>query len=268
MINYLVDSHCHLNMLKEEKNFPINDVIARAEENMVKIINNISTNINEFDKVLNVAKNHKNVYATIGVHPSEIDLNIKNQELLDLLLKYSKEEKVIAYGETGFEYFCEPITDKKIQKNNLEVHIEACRKTGLPLVIHTRDADEDMIEVLTSEMKNGEFKFLLHCFSSGKKLCWTGLDLGGYVSLSGIITFKKADELRDIVKDIPLNRIMLETDSPFLAPIPYRGKTNEPAYVKNIAEYLSNFLTVDFNQIQEITTKNFITLFNKVKGEI
>jgi len=117
-------------------------------------------------------------------------------------------------------------------------------------------------------MKNGEFKFLLHCFSSGKKLCWTGLDLGGYVSLSGIITFKKADELRDIVKDIPLNRIMLETDSPFLAPIPYRGKTNEPAYVKNIAEYLSNFFMVDFNQIQEITTKNFLTLFNKVKGEI
>ena len=125
-----------------------------------------------------------------------------------------------------------------------------------------------MIEVLTSEMKNGEFKFLLHCFSSGKKLCWTGLDLGGYVSLSGIITFKKADELRDIVKDIPLNRIMLETDSPFLAPIPYRGKTNEPAYVKNIAEYLSNFFMVDFNQIQEITTKNFLTLFNKVQGEI
>jgi len=250
-------------MLEEEKGILISEIVDNATQNNVKILNNISTEIDEFEKVLNVAKKYKNVYATIGIHPSNI-LKNKDNDILNILVNYSKDDKVIAFGETGLEYFEEPINKEK-QKKNFEIHIEACRKTNLPLVIHSRDADNDMIDILRSEMKNGEFRFVLHCFSSGKELCWAGLDLGGFISLSGIITFKNANELRDIVKDVPFNRVMLETDSPFLAPTPFRGKINQPAYIKNIAEYLVDFLKIDYNTIQSNTTKNFITLFNKVK---
>lgn len=261
MHNYFVDSHCHLNMLEEEKGILVSDAIETANRNQVKIINNISTEIGEFEKILNTAEQYENVYATIGVHPSTI-LNI--DETLNKLLAYSKNNKVIAFGESGLEYFEEPI-DKAKQKKNFEIHIEACRKTNLPLVIHSRNADNDMIDILKSEMKNEEFRFVLHCFSSGKELCWTGLDLGGFVSVSGIITFKNANELRDIIKSVPFDKIMLETDSPFLAPTPFRGQINQPAYVKNIAEYLVDFLKIDYSIIQNTTTKNFIKLFNKVK---
>ncbi|HSQ97891.1 MAG TPA: TatD family hydrolase [Rickettsiales bacterium] len=262
MYNYLIDSHCHLNTLEDEKGLLVSDIVEKANQNQVKIINNISTEVEEFVKVLNVAEKYENVYATIGIHPS----NIKNVDMsLNELLSYASNKKVIAFGETGLEYNCEPITDKTKQKKNFEIHIEACRQANLPLVIHSRDADNDMIDMLKSEMKNGEFRFVLHCFSSSKDLCWTGLDLGGFISLSGIITFKNANELRNIIKDVPLDRIFLETDSPYLAPTPFRGQINEPAYVKNIAEYLVDFLKKDYINIQEITTKNFLKLFNKVK---
>lgn len=263
MYNYLVDSHCHLNMLEEEKGILISEVINKANQNNVKIMNNIATEIDEFEKVLNTAEKYKNVYATVGIHPSNV-LKNGDRDVLNILIDYSKNNKIIAFGETGLEYCEEPINKEK-QKKNFEIHIEACRRTGLPLVIHSRDADSDMIEILKSEMKNGEFRFVLHCFSSGKELCWAGLDLGGFISLSGIITFKNANELRDIVKDVPLSKIMIETDSPFLAPTPFRGQVNQPTYVRNIAEYLVDFLKIDYNTIQSNTTKNFITLFNKVK---
>lgn len=260
MYNFLVDSHCHLNMIQEEKNLLLTDIMKKANENNVKIINNICTDIDEFDKVLNLSKKLKNVYTTIGVHPSNTEKKIPSVELL---IKYSKDKNVIGIGETGLEYFYNPI-DKAKQKKNFEIHIEASRKSGLPLVIHSRNADNDMIDILKNEIKNGDFNFVLHCFSSGKDLCWTGLDLGGYISLSGIITFKNADNLRDIIKDVPLNRILLETDSPFLAPIPFRGQINEPSHIKDIVNYLVDFLKNDFNIIQENTSKNFLRLFDKV----
>lgn len=261
MYNFLVDSHCHLNMLQDEKNLDLVEVIDRANKNNIKIINNIATEINEFDNILGVAEKFDNVYATIGIHPSNI---IDNVDTFNIIKKYTKNEKVIAIGESGLEYFYEPI-DKKKQKDNFEIHIELARQEKLPLVIHSRSADNDMIDILKSEMKNGEFNFVLHCFSSEKELCWTGLDLGGYISLSGIITFKNASNLRDIIKEVPLNRIILETDSPFLAPTPFRGKINEPSYIKNIVNYLVDFLKIDFNIIEDNTTRNFLTLFNKVK---
>ena len=261
MYNFLVDSHCHLKNLRDEESLNLNNVIKDANDNGVKIINNIATEISEFDDVLNIAKNFKNVYATIGVHPSSI---VDNTNTYDILKKFSKDEKVIGIGESGLEYHYEPI-DKMQQRKNFEIHIEVARTEKLPLVIHSREADNDMIDILKSEMKNGEFKFVLHCFSSGKELCWTGLDLGGYISLSGIITFKNANDLREIVKNIPLNRILIETDSPFLAPVPFRGSVNEPKYVRNIANYLVDFLKIDFNILEETTTKSFVRLFNKVK---
>jgi TatD DNase family protein len=247
-------------MLKDEKEFNLDKVIRDAENNGVKIINNISTKEEEFDNILEVANKYKNVFATIGVHPEEVKGNIVN---IDLLRNYVKKNKVIAVGESGLEYHYD-FNDRIKQKKSFEIHIEIARQEKLPLVIHSREADEDMIEILKSEMKNGEFKFLLHCFSSGKKLCWTGLDLNGYISLSGIITFKNAEELRNIIKDVPLNRILLETDSPFLAPVPFRGKINQPAYIKNIADYLVDFLKNNFNIIRQESTSNFISLFDKV----
>lgn len=252
-------------MLRDEKGLDLNAVIGAANENNVRIVNNIATEVKEFEAVLNVAVEYKNVYATIGVHPSNA---MEQMPTLELLNEYAGKNKVIAIGESGLEYFYEPV-DKAIQKKNFEIHIEAARQNHIPLVIHSRSADEDMMDILKSEMNNGEFKFILHCFSSGKELCWCGLDLGGYVSLSGIITFKNAEELRNIAKDIPLNRLLLETDSPFLAPVPFRGKVNEPAYVKNIVDYLVDFLKIDFNIMAENTTKNFVNLFTKVNiGEI
>ncbi len=261
MYNFLVDSHCHLKTLRDEKKLNLSKVIEDANTNNVAIINNIATEISEFDDVINIANSFKNVYASIGVHPSNIT---DETNVLKILKEYAKKEKVIGIGESGLEYFYEPV-DKIKQRKNFEVHIEVARSEKLPLVIHSRSADEDMIDILKSEMKNGEFSFVLHCFSSGKELCWTGLDLGGYISLSGIVTFKKADDLRNIIRNVPLNRILLETDSPYLAPVPFRGQINEPKYIKNIANYLVDFLKIDFNIIQEATTKSFVTLFNKIK---
>lgn len=261
MYNFLVDTHCHLKSLRDEKNLDIPGVIERAKANGVRVLNNIATNVAEFDDILKIANNFKNVFATIGVHPSDA---IRAVATLDLLMKYAQNDRVIGIGESGLEYHYEPI-DKALQKKNFEVHIEAARKEKLPLVIHSREADNDMIEILKSEMKNGEFRFVLHCFSSEKDLCWTGLDLGGYISVSGIITFKNAESLREIIKNVPLDRLLVETDSPYLAPIPFRGQVNEPAYVKNIVNYLVDFLKIDFNIIEEATTKNFMNLFDKVK---
>ena len=262
MYDFLVDSHCHLKSLRDEKNLDLNSVIKDACDSGVKIINNISTEIDEINEVINIANNFDNVYATIGIHPSNTD-NI-NINLEDFLIKNSKNDKVIGIGESGLEYFYEPI-DKKQQKKFFEMHINVARTMKIPLVIHSRSADLDMIDILKSEIKNGEFNFVLHCFSSSKDLCWTGLDLGGYISLSGIVTFKNANDLRDIVKDVPVNRIIVETDSPYLTPVPFRGNINEPKYVKNIINYLVDFLKIDFKILQDTTTKNFIKLFNKVK---
>ncbi|MDR2526485.1 MAG: TatD family hydrolase [Rickettsiales bacterium] len=258
MNDFLVDSHCHLDMVKKDIESELDNIIDVAYKNGVKIINNIGTSIDEFDDIIESAIKYNNVFASIGVHPSEIKDKIIS---IDVLEQYFKRDKVIGVGESGLDYHY-PDFDKNKQKKNFETHIELARRENKPLIIHSRDADEDMLEILESEIKNGEFKFLLHSFSSGEKLCWTGLDLGGYISISGIITFKNAENLREIVKSIPTNRMLLETDSPFLSPVPYRGKINQPAYVKYIAEYISSFLSKPFDEIQRQTTENFLKLFN------
>jgi TatD DNase family protein len=260
MFDFLVDSHCHLNMLQDERGMKIADVVANATANGVKIINNIATSVAEFDLILSVANDYENVFATIGVHPSEIK---ETKDLFGVLMEFMQKKKVIGIGESGLDYHYEPY-DKKQQRENFEVHIEVARKTGKPLIIHSRDADNDMMEILKSEMKNGEFKFLLHSFSSGKELCDLGLDLGGYVSLSGIVTFKNANDVREKIRDIPLDRLLMETDSPFLAPDPYRGQCNQPAYTRNTAEYLANFYGVEFDNFQDRTTGNFYRLFGNI----
>ncbi len=179
---------------------------------------------------------------------------------IDELRKWIKKDKIIGVGECGLDYHYEGY-DKVKQRKNFEIHIELARQENKPLIIHSRDADNDMIEILKSEVKNKEFNFLLHSFTSGAELLKCGLDLGGYISLSGIITFKNADDIRQTIKDVPLNKLLVETDAPFLAPVPFRGQTNQPAYTKNTAEYLANFFNLDYKKFQSITTENFMTLF-------
>ena len=273
----LYDSHCHLNMFNkkeleeifsslklEEESFNMNKIITNSHNNNVMILNNIATNIDEFDDIVNLSNKYKNVFSSIGVHPEEVEKGIPT---LNLLLEYSKKQKVIGIGETGFDYHSNKY-DKNKQLKNFEIHIEVARKTGLPLIIHTRDADKDTINILRSEMKNGSFKFLLHCFSSSYELCKIALDLGGYISLSGIITFKNSNNLREIVKNISIDRLLVETDSPFLAPTPYRGKVNQPAYIKNIVQYLVDFLKIDYNIFIDRIMNNFLKLFSKINIEV
>lgn len=261
MKDFLVDSHCHLNMLLEKEGYEMDSILKKAQDNNVKIIQNICTSIEEFDEVLKLSQQYENIYCSLGIHPEYIGEGLITVE--ELVVK-SKDKNVIGIGEVGLEYHYEPM-DKVKQKKNFEVHIETCRQTALPLIIHSRDADKDMIEMLESEMKNGEFSFILHCFSSSRELAYKGLDLGGYISLSGIITFKNAKKLREIVKDVPLDRLILETDAPYLCPEPKRGQINEPAYVNYIAKYLVDFLKIPYKDICSKTTENFLKLFNKVR---
>ncbi|GMO62801.1 MAG: TatD family hydrolase [Rickettsiales bacterium] len=258
MKDFLIDSHCHLDMI-EESGIPIAEIIANAVNNNVKIINTIGVKFDEFDKVIQYTQEYKEVYGSLGIHPEEMMIT----EIADIeeLRKWVKKDKIIGVGECGLDYHYEGY-DKVKQRKNFEVHIELARQENKPIIIHSRDADADMMDILKSEMKNGEFKFLLHSFTSGAELLKTGLDLGGYVSLSGITTFKNAEDVRSVIKNIPLSRLLIETDAPFLAPVPFRGKTNQPAYTKNTAEYLSDFFAIEYSEFQSITTENFLNLFS------
>ena len=250
----LIDTHCHLNFLQ---NILIDKAISNAKNNNVNIINNICTNINEVTKIIELSNKYENVFCSVGHHPEEVD----NYEIeLDDILRYTNNDKVIAIGETGLDYHYND-ENKKKQKRNFEIHIEACRKTRLPLIVHTRDSDNDMIDILESEMKNGSFDFVLHCFSSSKELAYKSLDLGGFISFSGILTFKNAIELQNIAKTIPLDRIFAETDAPYLSPVPLRGKENEPANIYYIAKFLSELLNLDLHYICKKTTENAIKFF-------
>ena len=253
--NILIDTHCHLNLLES---ITINEAIINAENNGVKIINNICTNVNEAEKIIEITKKYDNVFCSMGHHPEEVE----NSEInLEDILKYTNNNKIIAIGETGLDYHYN--TENKLkQKRNFEIHIEACRKTGLPLIVHTRDADKDMINILESEMKNGEFDFVLHCFSSSKELAYRSLDIGGFISFSGIVTFKNASDLQEIAKTIPIDRIFIETDAPYLAPVPLRGKENQPANTYYTAKFLSELLNIDFYDFCEKTTENATKFFN------
>ena len=253
----IVDSHCHLNCLKDENQENIDSLVQEAEVAGVKIINNICTSISEFSDILNLSNKYDNVFCSIGHHPEYANELVT---IDDFMTKNIFNNKVIGIGEAGLDYHFN--TDfKKEQKHNFEIQIEVARKTKLPLIIHSRDADNDMMDILKAEIKNGDFSFLLHCFSSSDKLAYTGLDLGGYISFSGIITFKNSINLQSLAKNIPLNRILVETDSPYLAPVPLRGKINRPAYVKYVTTFLANLLDKDLEEIANITTKNCFNLF-------
>ncbi len=255
----LVDSHCHLDF--PEFAPELDDVVARATDAGVARMVTISTRVRKFDAILAIAKRFEPVYCTVGTHPhnAKEETDVTADELCDL----AEHTKVVGIGEAGLDFHYDN-SPRDQQAASFRVHIDAARRTGLPLVIHTRSADAATAEILEEEMGKGAFPFLLHCFSSGAALARKGLELGGYISFSGILTFKAAEELRDIARDAPADRIMVETDAPFLAPVPYRGKPNEPAYVRHTAKMLAKVRGVDEETIARTTTANFFRLFDRV----
>ena len=255
----LVDSHCHLDFPELSTDIP--KIIDNAASHDVSIMQTICTRISDFPKIRSIAEQYNNIYCSVGIHPHNVkDETTTAEELVEL----AQHQKVIGIGETGLDYFYEH-SPRELQQQSFREHIEAARKTKLPLIVHTRDADEDMVTMLTEEHKKGVFPGLIHCFSSTNKVSNAALELGLYISISGIITFKKAEELRDVVKDIPLNRLLVETDAPYLAPAPHRGKTNEPAFTKHTAEYLAKLKNISYEELAATTTQNFFDLFTKVK---
>jgi TatD DNase family protein len=255
----LIDTHCHLDFADfvEERDA----IVARAHAAGVRQMVTISTRVKKLDGLLAITEAYPSVFCSVGTHPNNADeeLDIEVEDLVRL----SKHEKVVAIGEAGLDYFYDTVKPED-QKTGLIRHIAAARETGLPLVIHSRSADEDMAEILTLETGKGAFPFILHCFSSGPGLARTGVELGGYVSFSGILTFPKSEELRDIAKTIPHDRLLVETDAPYLAPKRWRGKRNEPSYVVNTAEVLAQTIGMSVDEIGTITTDNALRIFSKM----
>jgi hydrolase, TatD family len=256
----LIDTHCHLDFadFDEERD----DIIARAHEAGVKQMVTISTRVRKIEGLLAITERYPSVFCSVGTHPNNAgdELDIQAEDLVRLA---NAHEKIVAIGEAGLDYFYD--TQKPAdQKTGLIRHIAAARETKLPLVIHSRSADEDMIEILQTESGKGAFPFILHCFSSGAELARVGVELGGFISFSGILTFPKSQELREIAKNVPLDRLLVETDAPYLAPKRWRGKRNEPSYVVNTAEVLAECLGLSYAEMAEITTENAFRCFSKM----
>ena len=255
----LVDSHCHLDF--PQLSADLDGVVARAEAAGVGLMLTISTALSRFEKVLAIAEKYDNIYCSVGVHPHEAET--EPDTVARQLIERARHPKVVGIGETGLDYFYEH-SPRDIQQHVFREHIKAARETGLPLIVHTRDADDDTTRILAEEMGQGAFPGLIHCFSSSRELAEKSVELGLYISISGIATFKKADELRDTIRGLPLDRLLVETDAPYLAPPPHRGKRNEPAYVAQTAAVLADTVGVSVDEIAAITTANAFRLFSKM----
>ncbi|WP_288191530.1 TatD family hydrolase [uncultured Phyllobacterium sp.] len=255
----LVDSHCHLDFpdFAEERDA----IVQRALNLGVVRLVTICTRVRKFDGIIGIAERYDSVFASVGTHP-----NNAHEELdvtADDLIKLAEHPKVVAIGEAGLDYHYD-YAPPEAQQQGFRTHIAAARVTGLPLVIHARSADEDMIAILREESGKGAFPFILHCFSSGAELARVGVELGGYISFSGILTFKNSPEIRDIARNVPRDRLLVETDAPYLAPMPHRGKRNEPSFVTHTAAVLADTIGVSVEEIGTLTTDNVFRLFTKM----
>lgn len=263
-----IDSHCHLN---SEQLKPLGgpDAVIKAArhagvEGMLSICSRIS---DEFPEILAIAEAHPGlVWCTVGTHPHEASLESeKNIKISDIVNIANTSSQVIGIGETGLDYYYSHSTPED-QATSFRKNLAACRETGLPVIVHARDADEDVIRILREESAGAAFSGVLHCFSSSRWMAEQALEMGFYISFSGMITFKKSIELREIARDIPLERILIETDSPYLAPEPYRGKTNQPAYVGHTGKMLADIKSVSEDIIASHSKENFFSLFTKARG--
>ena len=267
MKNKIVDTHCHLDF--DDFHEDLDSVIANAKSSDVEYMLSISVNLEKFDLIHGIVKKYKNLWCSTGVHPNNVPKKFNINEIEDLKIKLINnisKEKVVGIGETGLDYF-RGFENRQNQIEYFEAHMQLSGDKDLPIIIHTRDADQDTIDFLNKFVKQYNSLGLIHCFSSGLSLAKCALDNGFYISFSGLITFNKAVDLREIIKFIPIDRILVETDSPYLSPVPKRGKRNEPANVKFVLETISNIKNKDFNDIAEITTNNFFKLFKRAKNE-
>src|SRR3954452_19960872 len=258
----LIDSHCHLNYegLVERQD----EVLENARKRSVEGFLNISTRQREWGDVISVAERHNDVWASVGVHPHEADAHPDLGAAA--LVEGTQHPRVIAIGECGLDYYYDK-SDRQAQRERFEAHIDAAHQTELPLIIHTREAEEDTAEILTRAVRDKEVRGVLHCFTGTAQLAKTALNLGFFISLSGIVTFKNAQDLQHTARKIPLDSLLVETDSPFLAPVPHRGKKCEPAFVADTASFVAQLRGEDPDALGEATTANFFRLFSKAAGE-
>ena len=255
----LIDSHCHLNykgLIEDQKN-----VLERSRAAGVDLMLNIATRESEWDAVLGTALREPDVWATVGIHPHEADEH-PHVDTAKLVARAS-HPRVVGIGETGLDYYYDH-SDRERQQHSFRAHIAACRETGLPLIVHTRDAEDDTIRIMRDEMEQGPYSGVIHCFTASGAFADAAMALGFYISISGIVTFKSARDLQETAARLPLDRLLVETDSPFLAPVPHRGKPCEPAYVADTARFLAALRGESVEQLAAATSANFRTLFSKV----
>ena len=262
MLNYIVDTHCHLDLI-EKQGISFDEAIQNSLQNNVKILQTICTRVTEINQLLDYTKKHDFIYASLGIHPCNVteQPKITAEEIIRIC---ADNPKIIGIGETGLDYYHDK-SAINLQKISFVEHIKASQENDLPIIIHSRDADLDMIEILESEQKNKNFSALLHCFSSSEDLAKKALDLGIYISISGIVTFKNATQLQEIVKYLPLESLLVETDSPYLAPVPFRGKTNQPAFTKHVVEFIAELKGLSIEEVTHQTTENFFKIFKRAK---
>ncbi len=260
-----IDSHCHLNHTKFDGQSPA-DIIADFKESKIDGCVTINCRISdEFEDILKIAQKHDNVWCSIGTHPHDAGAHEEQAITLEQLIeKATSDPNIVGIGESGLDYFYDN-SPRDLQAASFRKHIKACSETGLPLIVHTRDAEEDTYSILKEGTEEGPLTGVMHCFSSSEDLAMKALDLGFYISFSGIVTFKNATELQDIAKKVPADRILVETDAPFLAPTPLRGQTNKPSYVKHTGEFLANLRGEDVETFARQTSENFFRLFTKAQ---
>ena len=254
----IIDSHCHLDYpsLYDQ----LDNVITRATDKKIKYLLSICTTLNSFEKIKLIIRKYNNVYGTLGIHPHETkDYSYIDSIFLKKLIK--KEEKIIGIGETGLDFYYNH-SGKEIQKKLFLEHIKTALDLDLPVIVHTRDAEKDTFEILKSEKKNSKLKVLIHCFTGSNEFAKKLLDIGCFISISGIITFKNSTNLNQVVNSIPIDRLLVETDSPFLAPMPYRGKVNEPSYLTYTINKLSKIKKLPIEIVEKKTTENFLRIFD------
>jgi len=257
----LVDSHCHLNYRGMEERQA--ELLHNARAAGVTAMLNISTRESEWDAVTATAHRETDVWASIGIHPHEADAH-PDMDTARLVARATSDPRVIAIGETGLDYYYEH-SDREQQKQGFRAHIAAARETGLPVIVHSRDAEEDTAQIIAEEMGKGAFPALIHCFTASAEFAEKMLELGLYISISGIVTFKNAKDLQAIAKDVPQDRLLVETDAPFLSPVPHRGKQGEPAFVADTARFLGDLRGIGFDALCDQTSDNFYRLFTMAR---
>ena len=255
-----IDSHCHLEY--EPMSLDLDKTITRANKDGVKYLLTISTTDKSLKKILKITSDFNCVYGTYGIHPHEAK-NHKNIKCEEIINKIKLSKKIIGIGETGLDFYYNH-SEKKDQIHSFEEHINAAQSCNVPLIVHTRSAETETLDLLKKKKKEKDFKILIHCFTGSRDFAFKLLDLNAFISASGVVTFKKSEELASTFKDIPNDRILVETDAPYLAPVPLRGKINEPSFIIHTVKFLSDLKKISFKNFSEITTTNFFELFGEL----